>query len=176
MSKFKRNTKLQFFIFSSGEKKWQTIERWTEEGKQSNKNYATEGQTVLSLSRDEVVIFDKFTKLKKTVGLGNLKKNYYFFNFFNDPIGKPPYSSLKNFDRDLSKYWNLNFKFNSTIYRKKMQTLWSQKIQHPKDLQTINTAMGHGWRTGILHYTFQNKFAASEFVSRAVDLDVSVFA
>ena len=56
-----------------------------------------------------------------------------------------------------------------------MQTLWSQKVQHPKDLQTINTAMGQGWWTGLMHYTFQNKYTASEFVCQTVELNVSPF-
>ena len=54
-----------------------------------------------------------------------------------------------------------------------MQTLRSQKVAHPQELQTINTALGHGWRTGVTHYTFSKKYQASEFVYEAVEIEVS---
>ena len=81
LSKFKRNAKFEHFF--SDEKKWQAIERWTEEGKESNKNYDTEALTVLSLSTEEVAIFDRFAKLKKELGLGRLKK--ILLQFFQKP-------------------------------------------------------------------------------------------
>ena len=158
LSKLKRNAKFEHLF--SDEKKWQAIERWTEEGKESNKNYDTEALTVLSLSTEEVAIFDRFAKLKKELGLVRLKKNITSI-FSKTQKGSGLTIPFKKFDRDLGKQLNITIRFNSTIFRKKMQTLWSQKVQHPKDLQTINTAMGQGWWTGLMHYTFQNKYTAS---------------
>ena len=72
LSKFERSA--NFKLFFSGEKKWQAIERRTEEWKESNKNYDTEALTVLSLANEQIAIFDRFTKLKKEQGLGSSKK------------------------------------------------------------------------------------------------------
>ena len=56
-----------------------------------------------------------------------------------------------------------------------MQRLWSQKLAHPQELQSFNTALGHGWRTGLMQYTYDKKYQASEIIAaEAIEKEVIV--
>ena len=46
------------------------------------------------------------------------------------------------------------------------------KVRSHQELGMVNTALGHGFTTGVNWYTYRNKYDASEFISNAVELEV----
>ena len=148
------------------------IDEMTNELRNTNKNFKSEGVRRIILSENELFTFVRFFRIKKLL---NAAHQSYLFQQLdqsgNDPAKR---NIMGKWSKYLERHLNLEVPINTNAWRKSMCTIFAQKLEDVQIERSLDRHIGHSRNVAQKHYEMIQKEMDACETSNAVDRIIKV--
>ena len=142
---------------------------------QSHKNFKFEGKKFLSLLQNEKEFLEVYLYMRELKGQQN-EKFLFCPTGLQDPSLYQLESRTKNYQRTIQNQYNIE-SFDSNKVRKILNSYWAENISDPRQIRSIDQAMGHSRGVASMHYEVaRDKAKNSAHMTLLINKDLSKFS